>query len=296
MADTQIIAEVATVMAGDVEVFYRSAGPPTAPMVVLLHGFPSSSHMFRNLIPLLATRYRVLAPDLPGFGFTRVPDNEQEYKYTFANLAHTFTAFVDALALTRFAVYIFDYGAPTALRFALARPDAIAAIVTQNGNAYAEGLGQPFWSQLEKLWASKSREDREALRPLLSLSATQWQYLDGSPHLAKALQPEALYLDQARMEWPGRQEIQLDLFQDYGSNVTLYPRFQEYLRESGVPVLAAWGRNDSIFVAAGAEAFARDVKKLETRWLDAGHFALETNERQMAEWMFDFFDKYEVFA
>jgi pimeloyl-ACP methyl ester carboxylesterase len=296
MAAAQIIAKVSTVKADGVEVFYRSAGPPDAPTVVLLHGFPSSSHMFRNLIPLLATRYHVIAPDLPGFGFTRVPA-ERDYTYTFASLSQTFTAFVDALTLTRFAVYIFDYGAPTAFRFALERPSAIAAIVSQNGNAYDEGLGQPFWAPLQKLWASGAQEDREALRPLLELPATQWQYLDGSPHLAGgALQPEAPYLDQARMDQPGNKEIQLDLFHDYGTNVALYPRFQKYLRESGVPVLAAWGKKDQIFVAAGAEAFERDVKKLETKWLDAGHFALEANERQMAEWMFEFFDKYGVFA
>jgi pimeloyl-ACP methyl ester carboxylesterase len=287
-------AQIATVKADGVEVFYRTAGPADAPTVVLLHGFPSSSHMFRHLIPLLATRYRVVAPDLPGFGFTKVPA-ERNYKYTFASLSQTFTAFVDALSLTRFAVYIFDYGAPTGFRFALERPDAIAAIVSQNGNAYNEGLGQSFWAQVEKLWASGAQEDRDALRPLLELPATQWQYHNGSPH-PEAIQPEAFYLDQALMDRPSNNEIQLDLFQDYGSNVKLYPQFQEYLRTSGVPVLAAWGKADEIFVAPGAEAFKKDVRKLETHWLDAGHFALETNEQQMANWIFEFFDKYEVFS
>ncbi|KAH6847037.1 Alpha/Beta hydrolase protein [Chaetomium sp. MPI-CAGE-AT-0009] len=286
--------QIATIKADGVDIFYRSAGPTDAPTVVLLHGFPSSSHMFRHLIPLLATRYRVVAPDLPGFGFTTVLA-ERNYTYTFASLAQTFTAFTDALSLTRFAVYIFDYGAPTAFRFALARPETVAAIVTQNGNAYAEGLGQPFWASLEKLWASGARADREALRPLLELGATQWQYQDGSPRPG-AIAPEAFHLDQALMDRPGNKEIQLDLFQDYGSNVKLYPQFQEYLRTSGVPVLTAWGKADTIFVAAGAEAFKRDVEKLETRWLDAGHFALENNEQQMADWMFEFFDKYAVFS
>ncbi|KAK4038829.1 Alpha/Beta hydrolase protein [Parachaetomium inaequale] len=288
------VTQIATVKADGVEVFYRTAGPADAPTVVLLHGFPSSSHMFRHLIPLLATRYRVVAPDLPGFGFTKAPA-ERNYKYTFAGLSQTFTAFVDALSLSRFAVYIFDYGAPTGFRFALDRPNAIAAIVSQNGNAYNEGLGQSFWSPVEKLWASGAQEDRDALRPLLELPATQWQYHNGSPH-PEAIPPEAFYLDQALMDRPGNNEIQLDLFQDYGSNVKLYPQFQEYLRTSGVPVLATWGKADEIFVAPGAEAFKKDVRKLETHWLDAGHFALETNEQQMADWIFKFFDKYEVFS
>jgi len=293
MATTHPTTSVATIKVDDVDVFYRTAGPADAPTVVLLHGFPSSSHMFRNLIPLLATRYRVVAPDLPGFGFTVVPAS-RNYTYTFASLAQTFTAFADALSLTRFALYIFDYGAPTGFRFALSRPDAIAALVSQNGNAYTEGLGQPFWSQLEKLWASGAQQDRDALRPLLELPATQWQYHNGHPR-PEAVQPEAFYLDQALMDRPGNKEIQLDLFQDYGSNVKLYPQFQEYLRASGVPVLTAWGKKDEIFVAPGAEAFRKDVKKLETRWLDAGHFALETNEQQLADWMIEFFDKHRVF-
>ncbi|KAL2151512.1 hypothetical protein VTH82DRAFT_6610 [Thermothelomyces myriococcoides] len=287
------VSKVATVKADGVEVFYRYAGPVDAPAVVLLHGYPSSSHMFRNLIPLLATRYRVVAPDLPGFGFTKVPA-EREYKYTFANLAQTFASFIDALSLDRFAIYIFDYGAPTGFRFALDRPDAIAAIVSQNGNAYAEGLGQPFWSQLQKLWASGAEADREALRPMLEFPATQWQYLNGSPH-PEAIQPEAFYLDQMLLDRPGNKEVQLNLFQDYVSNVKLYPRFQEYLRSSGVPVLIVWGEKDEIFVAAGAEAYEKDVKKLETHWLDAGHFALETNEQEVADRMIAFFDKFDVF-
>ncbi|KAK3904583.1 Alpha/Beta hydrolase protein [Staphylotrichum tortipilum] len=294
MTTTQPVTKVATIKADGVDVFYRTAGPADAPTVILLHGFPSSSHMFRNLIPLLATRYRVVAPDLPGFGFTTVPA-ERNYAYTFANLAQTFGAFVDALSLSRFAIYIFDYGAPTGFRFALSRPDAIAAIISQNGNAYDEGLGQPFWSQIEKLWASGAQSDRDALRPLLELPATQWQYQNGHPQ-PESIQPEAFYLDQALMDRPGNKEIQLDLFHDYGSNVKLYPQFQEYLRSSRVPVLAAWGKQDEIFVAPGSEAFRKDVAKLETRWLDAGHFALEINEEQMAEWIIEFFDKHQVFA
>lgn len=284
---------VATVEADGIKVFYREAGPVDAPTIVLLHGFPSSSFMFRNLIPLLAKQYRVIAPDLPGFGFTEVPP-ERKYVYTFANIAETFTAFVDALHLKHFAIYIFDYGSPTGLRFALARPEAVAAIVTQNGNAYAEGFGRPFWDPLEKLWASGSAADRDALRPALELGTTKWQYTNGAAR-PDAIQPEAYYLDQALMDRPGNKEIQLDILYDYRTNLGLYPKFQAYLRESGVPVLAVWGKNDDIFVAPGAEAFARDVKDFELHFLDAGHFALETNEEEMAGYILAFFEKQQVF-
>jgi pimeloyl-ACP methyl ester carboxylesterase len=285
--------KIATVEADGIKVFYRSAGPADAPTIVLLHGFPSSSHMFRNLIPLLATRYRVIAPDLPGFGFTVVPA-ERNYQYTFTNITQTFTAIVDALRLKRFAIYVFDYGSPTGLRFALHRPDAIAAIVSQNGNAYAEGFGHPFWDPLEKFWSTGAQADRDALRGALELGVTQWQYQDGSAH-PDQIPPEAYYLDQALLDRPGNKEVQLDLLYDYRTNVALYQEFQAYLRTSDVPVLAAWGKNDTIFIPPGAEAFKKDVKKLQLQWLDAGHFALETNETQMAQWMFEFFDKYEVF-
>ena len=287
------VTSVATIRADGVDVFYRHAGAETAPVILLLHGFPSSSHQFRNLIPLLATRYRVIAPDLPGYGFTNVPA-ERNYKYTFANLTTTVAAFVDALHVKRFAIYIFDYGAPTGLRLALQRPESIAAIVTQNGNAYVEGFGHPFWDPIEKLWKTGAQEDRDALRGLLVADTTKFQYEHGSPHPGK-IAPEAYLLDQALMDRPGNKEIQLDLFQDYGSNVPLYPKFQEYFRTSGVPVLAAWGQNDIIFIAPGGEAYARDVKKFELKKVDAGHFAIETNETLYAKYIFDFFDKYDVF-
>jgi len=286
--------KLSTIEADGIKIFYRSAGPLHAPTVVLLHGFPSSSHMFRNLIPLLATRYRVIAPDLPGFGFTVVPA-ERNYTYTFANIASTFSAFASALELRRFAIYIFDYGAPTGLRFALQQPDAVAAIVSQNGNAYAEGLGQEFWAPVRKFWDTGATEDRDTLRVVLELPLTKWQYQNGSPH-PDGIPPEAYHLDQALMDRPGNKEIQLDLLYDYSTNVELYPSFQKYLRDSAVPVLTVWGKGDECFIPPGAEAFARDVKKLETRWLNAGHFALETNEAQMAEWMFEFFEKYDVFT
>lgn len=291
-------AKISYVQADGIKVFYRSAGAPNAPTVLLLHGYPSSSHMFRNLIPLLAAKgYRVVAPDLPGFGFTEVPP-EREYAYTFANLATTLGSFADALSLTRFAIYIFDYGSPTGLRLALERPGSIAAVVTQNGNAYTEGFGRDFWAPVEAYWASGSGADRDALRPALELPATRWQYTSGGGAAAATIPPESYHLDQALLERPGSKEVQLDLLYDYRTNVALYPAFQRYFRESGVPVLAAWGRGDSIFVPAGAEAFARDVAggRFELRWLEAGHFALEGNEVEMAGLMDAFFNKQNVFG
>jgi pimeloyl-ACP methyl ester carboxylesterase len=277
-------------MADGVEVFYRSAGSPSASVILLLHGFPSSSHMFRNLIPILATRYRVIAPDLPGFGFTLVPP-DRKYEYTFANLTRTIQAFLDTLNIQKFAVYIFDYGAPVAFRLALDHPRAITAIVTQNGNAYVEGLGDEFWLPLRKYWASDSHEDRENLRTAaLNFETTKWQYVFGSPH-PEAIPPETYHLDSALLTQPGSHDIQLDLFRDYKNNVALYPRFQEYLETSGVPVLVVWGKNDSIFVAAGAEAYKKHVKDVEMHFLDAGHFALETNEPEVSKLMIGFFEK-----
>lgn len=287
------ITKVSTVSADGLQVFYRSAGSPANPTILLLHGYPTSSHMFRNLIPLLAAKYHVVAPDLPGYGFTVVPA-EREYTYTFANFATTVAAFLDVLDIKKFAVYIFDYGAPTGLRLALQRPDAVAAIISQNGNAYVEGFGKDFWAPLEKYWISGAQGDRDALREALELEPTRWQYTNGAKN-PEALQPEAWTLDQALMEREGNREVQLDMFYDYRKNVELYPAFQEYFRTSGVPVLTAWGKNDDIFVAPGAEAFKRDVKKLETKWLDAGHFALETNEETLATWIDDFLVKFNVF-
>jgi pimeloyl-ACP methyl ester carboxylesterase len=281
---------ISTITADGVEVFYRSAGSPSSPVVLLLHGFPSSSHMFRNLIPLLSSKYHVVAPDLPGFGFTSVPAS-RNYSYTFSNLAKTTAAFLDALKIHKFAVYIFDYGAPVALRIALDRPKAVTAIIAQNGNAYIEGLGKDFWAPIEAYWKSDSKDDREKIRSAaLNFDLTKWQYTNGSPH-PDDIPPETYYLDQALMDRPGNQEIQLDLFRDYQHNVTLYPRFQEWLSTSGVPVLAVWGKNDPIFIKEGAEAYRRDVKDIEVHYVDAGHFALETNEAQFAELITEFLGK-----
>jgi pimeloyl-ACP methyl ester carboxylesterase len=275
-------------------VFYRHGGPSdaSAPTILLLHGFPSSSHQFRNVIPLLASHgYRAIAPDLPGYGFTTVPAG---YEHNFANVATTIEGFVDALQLKQYAIYIFDYGAPTGLRLALRRSEQVKAIVSQNGNAYEEGLGAHFWADIRRYWKSGTQDDRDNLRPALELDTTRWQYENGSPAPDK-IQPEAYWLDQALMDRPGNKEIQLDMLYDYRTNLKLYPQFHQYFRDSGVPVLAMWGRNDEIFVPPGAEAFRRDVKKLEVKYLDSGHFALEGKEEEAVGIMHDFFTKYEVF-
>jgi pimeloyl-ACP methyl ester carboxylesterase len=293
MASVAPQTKVSTVSADGVEVFYRSAGSPSAPVILLLHGFPSSSHMFRNLITLLATKYLVVAPDLPGYGFTVVPA-ERKYEYTFASLTRTAEAFVDALKIEKFAVYIFDYGSPTALRIALDRPKAITAIITQNGNAYDEGLGAEFWAPIQAYWKSDSKEDREKIRAAaLNFDLTKWQYTFGSPH-PNEIPPEAYYLDAVLMDRPGNQDIQLDFLRDYQTNVGLYPKFHEYFRSSGVPVLAVWGKNDPIFIAPGAEAYRKDVKDIEIHYLDAGHFALETNEVEVSKLILAFFQKRSI--
>ncbi|KAH8892890.1 putative hydrolase [Thozetella sp. PMI_491] len=276
------------------DVFYRQAGPdsPDAPTILLLHGFPTSSFEFRNLMPLLAMLgYRVIAPDFPGYGFTNVTDG---YVYTFANLADIIDGFVSALGLKKFAIYIFDYGAPAGLRLALKRPEDILAIVTQNGNAYDEGFDADFWAPIRKYWDSGSEADRDAIRNLTDFAATKWQYTNGSPHPEK-IEPETYYLDQTLMDRPGNKEIQLDYLFDYRTNLPLYPAFQDYFNTSGVPVLAMWGKKDEIFVYPGAEAFKRDVKKLEIKPVDAGHFAIETNELLYAKSIDSFFKKFRVF-
>ncbi|KAJ7618691.1 putative hydrolase [Roridomyces roridus] len=272
-----------------ISVFYRTASPPNnpdAPTVLLLHGYPTSSHQYRNLIPLLAEHYTVVAPDLPGFGFTSVPA-ERNYQYTFASLSRTIGLFLDALSITSFAVYIFDYGAPVLLRLALERPKAIKAIITQNGNAYTDGLGAA-WAPIQKYWASDSAEDRAAVAAgVLTFEATKWQYTHGSRD-PDAIQPESYTLDWALMQRPGNFEIQLDLFRDYQHNVELYPRFQEYFRTSQVPLLAVWGKNDGFFIPPGAEAYKRDLPKAEVVLLDAGHFAGETETVEIAGRMIEF--------
>jgi pimeloyl-ACP methyl ester carboxylesterase len=278
------------IAADGLKVFYRDAGPKDAPVILLLHGFPSSSHQYRTLIPLLSHKYRVIAPDLPGFGFTEVPE-ARKYVYNFENIALSIEAFLDALKIKKFSPYVFDYGGPTGFRLALRRPGAIQAIFSQNGSAYDEGLGA-FWDPLKALWKSGSKEDRENIRnSLLTMEATTWQYETGSK---VAVAPEAPFLDFALMSRSGNAEIQLDLFYDYQSNVALYPQFHEYFRKSQVPLIAFWGKHDQIFVPPGAEAFKRDLPNAEVHLLDAGHFAVETNTEEIAGLMLDFLAKNEI--
>ncbi|KUJ12290.1 alpha/beta-hydrolase [Mollisia scopiformis] len=275
------------VEASGLNVFYREAGPKDAPVILLLHGFPSSSHQYRNLIPLLSQKYHVIAPDLPGFGFTEVPA-ELKYKYTFDNLAKSIGAFLDALSIKKYSVYVFDYGAPTGFRLALSRPESIQAIISQNGNAYEEGLGDA-WAPLKAYWKSGSNSDREFVRAnVLSLDAVKWQYDTGSK---VPIAPEAPYLDFALMQRPGNEDIQLDLFYDYQNNVTKYPEFHEYFRKSQVPTLVAWGKHDPFFIPPGAEAFKRDIKETEVHLLDAGHFAVESNAEDIAGLVLKFLEK-----
>ena len=270
------------------KIFYRTAGPIDAPTILLLHGFPSSSHQYRNLIPFLAIKYRVIAPDLPGFGFTELPST---YKYSFDNIAKTIGTFLETIPSPpeKYSIYIFDYGAPTGLRLALSKPSAVSAIFSQNGNAYVEGLSA-FWDPIKKYWASDSTEDREALAGFLKIEGTKWQYETGSPD-PDSIAPETYTLDQALMDRPGNKDIQLDLFKDYENNVKLYPEFHKFFRESEVPLLAAWGKNDEIFPPPGAEAFKRDLPNAEIHLLNAGHFAVETETEEIARLMLAFLEK-----
>ena len=282
------LTTIRRVEADGIQVFYRSAGDPSAPVVLLLHGFPSSSFMFRELIPRLADHYRVIAPDLPGFGFTEVPV-ERKYTYSFDTLALTIGAFTEALKLRRYALYVFDYGEPTGFRLAMAHPERVVAIVSQNGNAYEEGLGDA-WGPIRKYWAVPTAENREVIRQsVLTLEGTRWQYTHGVA-VPESVAPESYTLDTALMERPGNKEIQLDLFLDYASNVKLYPKFQEYFRKSNPPLLAIWGKNDPFFIPAGAEAFRKDLPSAQVQFLDTGHFATETHVVEIAGAMREFLD------
>ena len=270
---------------------YISAGSPSLPTLLLLHGFPSSSSQFRNLIPLLSQSYHVLAPDLPGFGLTTYPS---DYVFTFDNLALTISAFLTALTTKSYAMYIFDYGAPVGLRLAHASPSSIKAIVTQNGNAYNEGFGHPFWDPIEALWADPSPRNYEALRTgILTLDTTIYQYQAGVPSADLPLiNPAAYTYDYlVNIQTPADQDRQLALFYDYRTNVAKYPDFHAYFRESQVPLLAVWGKGDPAFVPAGAEAFKKDLPKAEVKFVDAGHFALETKVGEIAETMLRFLEK-----
>ncbi|GJG86711.1 hydrolase [Gemmatimonadetes bacterium T265] len=274
-----------SVRVADVDVFYREAGPPDAPAVLLLHGFPTSSHMFRDLIPALATTYRVVAPDLPGFGFSAAPDRAT-FAYTFDHLAEVVADFTDAVGLASYALYVFDYGAPVGLRLAAARPERVTALVSQNGNAYTEGLSAG-WDPIRRYWEAPTPANREALRSFLEPATTRWQYLDGVPD-PTAMSPDGYTLDSALLARPGMDEIQLDLLGDYRHNVESYPDFQAYFRAHRPPLLAVWGQNDPFFLPAGAEAFRRDLPDAEVQLLDTGHFALETHHAEVAAAMHEF--------
>jgi pimeloyl-ACP methyl ester carboxylesterase len=262
-----------------INVYYREAGDPSAPGILLLHGFPTSSHMFRNLIPKLADSYHVVAPDLPGFGFSDSPPSS-EFKYTFENLARIINSFTEKVGLKRFAIYIFDYGAPVGLRLALAHPERVSAIISQNGNAYEEGLSEG-WNPIQNYWKEPTAANRAALRDFLKPEATKWQYTHGVADQS-LVAPESYTLDSALLARPGNDEIQLDLFLDYASNVALYPEFQAHFRKHHPPLLAVWGQNDPFFLPAGAKAFARDNPNAEIHFFDTGHFALETHASEIA--------------
>lgn len=280
-----------TVRVGDLDIFYREAGSPSAPTVLLLHGFPTSSQMFRDLIPLLADRYHLVAPDYPGYGHSSMPPRDR-FAYTFDNLAGVIDRFTEKIGLQKYALYVQDYGAPIGYRLAAAHPERISAIVVQNGNAYDEGLDNDFWKPIKDYWQHPdSKEKRDALRQLLTYKATRWQYLTGAPN-PELVAPDGPAEDQFLLDRPGNDEIQLDLFLSYGSNPPLYPKWQEYFRTHQPPMLIAWGKNDQIFPPAGAEPYKRDLKTLDYHLIDAGHFVLETDADTVARLMRDFLDKH----
>ncbi len=278
-----------TVKIGELDIFYREAGPKDAPTILLLHGFPTSSHMFRNLIPALADTFHVVAPDYPGYGNSSAPPHDQ-FDYTFDNLAKVIEEFTQKVGMKRYALYLQDYGAPVGFRLATKYPDRVTALVIQNGNAYDEGIDNEFWKPIKAYWEDKSQEKRDALRGLLKREATKWQYTTGVRDL-DTISPDNWNLDQALLDRPGNQEIQLDLFYSYGSNPPLYPAWQQYLREKQPPTLIVWGKNDPIFPAEGAEPYKRDLKDLEYHLLDTGHFALEEDGPVIASYMRKFLTK-----
>lgn len=274
-----------------VKVFYREAGPADGPVLLLLHGFPSAGHMFRDLIPLLSDRFRLIAPDLPGFGRSDMPGRDA-FDYTFENIAGVIDRFTEVIGLRRFAVYVFDYGAPTGFRLATRHPDRIAALISQNGNAYEEGLSDG-WAPIRAYWEDRSPANREALRAFLAPETTIWQYTHGVTDVT-VVSPDGYSLDNFYLARPGADEVQLDLLGDYKSNVELYPGFQEYFREYAPATLAVWGRNDPFFLPAGAEAFKRDIPNAEVLFFDTGHFALETHAAQIGAAIRGFLDKVDL--
>jgi pimeloyl-ACP methyl ester carboxylesterase len=268
-----------TVEVDSLKLFYREAGASNAPKLLLLHGFPSASHMFRDLIPLLSERFHLIAPDLPGFGQSDMPARSR-FKYTFDNIARVIDRFTEVVGFDRFALYVFDYGAPTGFRLATWHPERITAIISQNGNAYEEGLSEG-WNPIRAYWENPSAANRNALRSFLAPETTRWQYTHGVPD-AGHVSPDGLSLDNFYLARPGADEAQLDLFGDYKSNVALYPAFQDYFRAHKPPLLAVWGKHDPFFLPAGASAFKRDIPRADIRFLETGHFALETHAEPIA--------------
>jgi pimeloyl-ACP methyl ester carboxylesterase len=277
-----------TVDVNGVKLFYREAGPADAPVLLLLHGFPSSSHMFRNLMPLLADKYRLMAPDFPGFGQSDMPSRDK-FAYTFANLADVIGKFTEVVGLKKFAIYIFDYGSPVGLRMALKTPERISGIISQNGNAYEEGLSSG-WDPIRAYWKDPSQANRDALRAFLKPETTTFQYTHGVPD-TRLVSPDGRSLDDFYLARPNADEVQLDLFKDYATNVALYPEFQNYFRKYQPPLLAVWGKNDPFFLPAGAEAFKRDIPKATVQFFDTGHFALETHGQEIADAILPFLER-----
>ncbi|PWV51560.1 alpha/beta fold hydrolase [Chitinophaga sp. S165] len=283
-----IVVNYRKLKVNDLNIFYRETGPENAPVVLLLHGYPTSSHMFRNLIPLLAEKYHVIAPDLPGFGYTDKPDH-QSFTYTFDNLAKHMQGFIEQLGLKRFAIYVFDYGAPVGFRLAVNNPEKITGIITQNGNAYVEGLSDG-WNPIRKYWNEPTTENRNALKMMVEEGTTKWQYLSGVED-ESLVAPESYTLDQHFLDQPGNVEIQLDLFKDYATNVALYPTFQAYFREKQPALLAVWGNKDPFFLPPGAEAFKQDIPGATVKFFNTGHFALETHVNEIAVEILSFLEK-----
>jgi pimeloyl-ACP methyl ester carboxylesterase len=280
-----------TTRINDLDIFYRDAGPQDAPAILLLHGFPTSSNMFRNLIPRLANSFRVIAPDYPGFGQSSMPDHKA-YAYTFENYADIVDKLAEQLGISKYSMYVMDYGAPVGYRLALRHPERVQALIVQNGNAYDEGLLE-FWDPIKKYWKEATPENRTGLHFLVELKATRWQYENGVSDLT-LLDPTAWAVDQLGLDRPGNRDIQMDLFYDYRTNVPLYPDFQDFFRKNQPPTLIVWGKNDLIFPPAGAAPYSRDLKNVETHLLDTGHFALETHGEEIANRIETFLTKNKI--
>ncbi|MGO4503649.1 alpha/beta fold hydrolase [Dyella sp. 2YAF14] len=275
-----------TASADGFNIFYREAGTPGKPKLLLLHGFPSSGHMFRDLIPLLSDDFHIVAPDLPGFGLSDMPPREQ-FKYTFDHLADVIDRFTEVIGFDRYAVYVFDYGAPTGFRLAVKHPERITGIISQNGNAYVEGLSEG-WNPIRAYWENPNAANRDALRAFLAPESTRWQYTHGVPD-ESLVSPDGIALDNYYLAREGAHDVQLDLFLDYQSNVALYPTFQAYFRQHQPRFLAVWGNHDPFFLPPGAEAFKRDIPQAQVSFFETGHFALETHAREIAQAIRSFF-------